>query len=386
MSNSRRNSAISEGDEKSSAATTSSTSSSSSVPSGHLGRSDSISSLPETEKLRPGLSLHKSDTSEPSAMAANTWSNIDAGTFSVRIGPGYSRYRRKADSAPSLYDCVSVDLYQTPSKIHHIARIIDLPTSDLSSDDLTDPYLPHIVVVSCQIPNYPVEHAIWGRNPEDGPGFSLVFYYALSAATRQLLAERRERIKEGREAIPFDFETSEESADDHLHLYTEEKMRQWEGLDDRDLPPPIRLLHRFVTAENDPETGDRHFIRDRFKGIARISNLDAANIATAPRKLIQTYNSTPFLIRTTSTFYNDPKGENRYFEVDVDVHRFGYLARLGLSGVRERIKDVVFDWAFVIEGHTDEELPENILSAARLSQLEMTAALQLPEKFLPYMT
>ena len=385
MSDARRNSAApSEGDEKAAAhASSTATSSSSST---HPGRSDSISSLPDSEKLRPGLSLHKSDTSDPLAMARNTWANIDASTFSVRVGPGYSRYRKKADSAASLYDCVSVDLYQTAAKVHHLARIIDLPTAELSGDDLTDPYLPHIIVVSCQIPNYPVEHAIWGRNPEDGAGFSLVFYYVMSAATRALLAERRERIKEGREAIPYPFDTAEESAEDHMHLYTEEKMRQWEGLDDRDLPPAIRLLHRFVTAENDPETGERHFIRDRFKGIARISNLDAANIATAPRKLIQTYNSTPFLIRTTSTFYNDPKGQNRYFEVDVDVHRFGYLARLGLSGVRERIKDVVFDWAFVIEGHTDEELPENILSAARLSQLEMTAALQLPEKFLPYMT
>ena len=346
----------------------------------------SFSSLPPSEKLKPGLSLHRSESSEPSEMAANSWANIAAESFSVRVGPGYSRYKRKGHSGASLYDCVNVDLYQTSSKISHIARVVDLPTAGMSADDLSDAYLPHTIVVSCQIPNYPVEHALWGRNPEDGPGFSLVFYYALSAETRRLLTERRERRREGREAVPFAFDTTEETELDHKHLYTEEKMAQWADDDDSDLPPAIRLLHRFVTADSDVETGERHFLRDRFKGIARIANLEAANIATAPRKLIATYNSTPFLIRTTSTFFNDAARLNRYFEVDVDVHRFGYLARLGLSGVRERVKDVVFDWAFVIEGHTDDELPENILSAARLSKLEMTAALQLPEQFYSNMT
>ena len=133
-------------------------------------------------------------------------------------------------------------------------------------------------------------------------------------------------------------------------------------MDDSDLPPAVRLLHRFVTAQDDPETGERHFLRNRLKGIARIANLEAANIATAPRKLIQTYNSHALPHpHDVDVLQRPPAGHNRYFEVDIDIHRFGYLARLGLSGVRERIKDVVFDWAFVIEGHTDEELPENIL-------------------------
>ena len=351
----------------------------------HHRKNSSLSSTPPEEKLKPGLSLHRSDTSDPAAMPHNSWANIDADTFQVRCGPGYSRYKHKMASGASLYDCISVDLYATPHKAHHLARVIELPNADLSDDEKSDPYLPHTIVVSCQIPNYAVENAVWGRNPEDGAGFSLVFYYALSTETRRRLSERRERKREGRAAVPFEYETTEETEADHKHLYTEDKTSRWAHDDDTDLPPALRLLHRFVTADSDAHTGEKHFLRDRFKGIARIANLDEAQIATAPRKLIQTYNSTPFLIRTTSTFYNDPSGQNQYFEVDVDVHRFGYLARLGLSGVRERIKDVVFDWAFVIEGHTDDELPENILSAARLGHLEMTAALPLPDKFIQHM-
>lgn len=71
------------------------------------------------------------------------------------------------------------------------------------------------------------------------------------------------------------------------------------------------------------------------------------------------------------------RGE-RYFEVDVDVHRFSYTARLGMNGVRERIKDVVFDFGFVIEGHSDFELPENMLGAVRISKLDLTLAKPFP--------
>lgn len=335
-------------------------------------------------KLRPGRSCHRVDTEDPTAMPVNSWTNISADTFSVRVGPGYSRYKRKDMSSPVLYDCVAVDVYSTANKISHISRIIDLDTLDDPNEQVEhDSYLPQTIVVSCQIPGYTVEHALWGRNPENGPGFSLVFYYRQTADTRATLKKRRERIARGDPAEPHPIDTSDESAEDFKHLYTEEAMSQWANVDDQDLSPALRLLHRFVTANAAAGTdaNARHFILDRLKGIARIMNLEDANIATAPKKLIQTYNSTPFLIRTTSTFFNDPSGQNKYFEVDVDLHRFGYLARVGLMGVRERIRDVVFDWAFVIEGHTDEELPENILSAARLSKLDVTDATPLPAEY-----
>jgi hypothetical protein len=86
------------------------------------------------------------------------------------------------------------------------------------------------------------------------------------------------------------------------------------------------------------------------------------------------YNGTPFLIRTCSVFW---RGDT-YFEVDVDVHRFSYAARVGLAGVRDRIKDVVWDFGFLVEGHSDFELPENMLGAVRLSKLDVVLAKVFP--------
>jgi hypothetical protein len=54
------------------------------------------------------------------------------------------------------------------------------------------------------------------------------------------------------------------------------------------------------------------------------------------------------------------------------------MARLGLSGVQEAIDSVVFDFSFVVEGYSNDELPENILGCARLNRLNLPAAQEFP--------
>jgi hypothetical protein len=119
-------------------------------------------------------------------------------------------------------------------------------------------------------------------------------------------------------------------------------------------------------------------------------NLDEIEINGLAKKLVQTYNGTPFLIRTTASFTRGPN----YFEIDVDVHRFSYLALVGLNGVKESLKEVprspdphsrprdslapppraqvVFDIAFVVEGHPDHELPEQLLTALRVRKMHLS--------------
>ena len=59
-------------------------------------------------------------------------------------------------------------------------------------------------------------------------------------------------------------------------------------------------------------------------------------------------------------------------QVDIDVHRFSYMARVGLSGVKEQLKTLVLDHAFVIQGESDDELHEQILGGLRLAKLDST--------------
>jgi len=310
----------------------------------------------------------------------------------LEIRPDYKANRRKSASLPSLYDCVAIDMYASEKKIPHIARCVDIPINSLTEDDLNDDYLPASLIINCMIPSYPLENMVWGRNKEDGVGYSLVFYYVLSSDSRRQLQQRRERIKSAKPAQRYvspapsqpnsargslgegeELSRAQTHPDDDADDYGDGKNDDENEYDDNDidLSPALRLMHRFVKEEDIvPATA----LRQRFKAITRIVNLESVNCNAASKKLVQSYNGTPFLIKTTSRFYHGP----HYFECDVDVHRFSYLARVGLAGVRETLKSVVFDFAFVIEGHSDSELPEQILSAARLSKVDMNSATKFP--------
>jgi len=159
------------------------------------------------------------------------------------------------------------------------------------------------------------------KKKEDGRGYNLVFSFLLSNQSRELLKGESSNA--------------------------------------------LRLLHRFIdNVEN--QSDSKSDIRKQFKAICRVFNPDEAIANSAARKMVHTYNSTPFVIRTCSDFM---RGES-YFEVDVDVHRFGYPARLGLSMLKDSVKNIVWDFGFVIQGNPDDELPEQMLGGARFSKID----------------
>jgi hypothetical protein len=153
------------------------------------------------------------------------------------------------------------------------------------------------------IPGYAPSNPAWqtlGYAPKvDGRGYSLTFFFALTAAS---------------------FDEWANPASTH---------------------PAIQLLRRFVAADLD----DDH-MHLRMKAITRVINIPQCNVSFVTRGLLNTYNSTPFLTRPQHQFYRGPG----YFEISLDVHQFQYLALQGLSGVQSAINSVVFDFSFVVEG------------------------------------
>lgn len=111
--------------------------------------------------------------------------------------------------------------------------------------------------------------------------------------------------------------------------------------------------------------------RDRFKLIGRVVNveewIEKGPLSSPEAHLLKKYNDTPLLTRPQHRYYSDPAG--RYFEIDLDVHNYAYLARRALSGYLNRLESVVFENAFLLQGNRAEELPEMLLGSVRLYRI-----------------
>jgi len=221
--------------------------------------------------------------------------------------------------------------FLSDDKVPNIAAMIELPDHSARTKgrpeqkmDSFKPGFPEWFIVNVQVPDYAPSNPIWSKKKEDGRGYNLVFSFLLSNQSRELLKG-----------------------------------------DGSNSSNALKLLQRFIDNVENPNDS-KSDIRKQFKGICRVMNADEAIVNQAAKKMVHTYNGTPFLIRTCSVFF---RGEN-YFEVDVDVHRFSYMARLGLNMLKDAVKNIIWDFGFVIQGNPDDELPEQMLGGARFSKID----------------
>merc|ERR1711933_337473 len=195
--------------------------------------------------------------------------------------------------------------------------------------------LPPIFILNCMVPNYPPE--IMGSK-SDGEGYQLILYGRLSYEIQEQLTK---------------YSNNPQNCA---------------------LSPSVRLFRDFI--HSDLVNSE---IRNRFKCIARIMNPNHTDFGFLANRLVTRYNAKPFLARTSSTFYHEP---GKYFAADIDAHVFGYPARQGLSYVKGTIQTAIYDVGFVIEGHDNDQLPEQILASCRVSKLGVDVCKPFPEKFM----
>ncbi|CAL5218734.1 g448 [Coccomyxa viridis] len=295
------------------------------------GKRDSIGCIPMFQgppkrfirTIRPvaGSSFNKQAPGVGKVDGIECWEEAESTTFMVR-GVNYMQDKKKVPSEDSMYRLLGCDVYSFDFKINHIARHIQLPAPPHlgpGAKSLPDAeQIPPLLVLNIQLPMYPA--SFFGKS--DGHGHSLVYYFGLPDGWEPSMMDNKQALA---------------------------------------------LWQRFV---HDGTERDGQSTRSRLKLIPRVANVEQwakdAPLSTAEFKLLRNYNDKPVLTRPQHRFYFGPN----YMEIDLDIHAWAYLARKAFSSYIPRLGTVVFENAFVVQGNSEEELPELLLACARVSRVD----------------
>lgn len=251
------------------------------------------------------------------------WLDCDSTLFEIR-NIRYKTTREKVRSDFALYDCVGMDLIKDEKKIERLMERLPegltpaLPPSPAGAPAWQASWgVPRVLCVNCQMP-YKAGY-MFGAHPEDDGGFSVVNYFVLSARSCELLARGHET-------------------------------------------PALQLWKRLVEEGVSSKEGIS------FKGVGRIEDLEKYEIP----KSFWGFNNKPALITGSSKFQMARLPE--VLEIDYDVRQWVYFARTTLCYKHQNAIGVEFNIGYLVEGKSDDELPEQILGCMTIRSMDITTA------------
>jgi len=275
---------------------------------------------PPTDETRGGrIGAHFASLAKSADLMINCIGPGDPSVVPVReIGYGKSGKKSVASPEGTPYELVAGDMFGTEAKLERVIERIRLPDANGLPPMVSG--LPRFIVINYMLPDY--APALFG-GPTDGPGRGLVAYFRLRA--------------------DYDFEAPGNQKS-------------------------LALMRRFVDDGREPDGSPT---RDRFKLIARALNISSwtriAKISKPETTLISKYNGKPLLTRPQHSIW---RGED-FLEVDLDIHTWNFLVRKMLRTMIGRLNRMDSCQAFVVQGNGDDQLPEAVLCASRMTGMDL---------------
>lgn len=272
------------------------------------------------------------------------WRSPSAEFLRVRA-MGYSTLKKKQASPGALFDCAQVEVFESPQRYPDMAPRVQLPKVEFDDDGPKTWRTPDVFVISIALPTDPPK---LGRSSSDGGGYTVTMYFTMKQETRDIL----------RRVTADGYDPSKDTPEDP----SKSKVNA------------VRLLEEWIRrAPNDPSWFSR------FKCVPNAHNLKEIGMPG----WISNYNGKPFLIKrpgVTGFIHQHP--ELSCVEFDISLHPFPYLAKQGICFMKDSyFKKVLVSFGFVIEGKTDDELPECILGCMQLCYPDPIHAIQASDFF-----
>ena len=247
--------------------------------------------------------------------------------FQVR-SHGYLSTKKKIPCPGELYKLVAMDVFESSKQYRDMGKRVKLPLVKFKDKGEKTWHSPDIFVVSVALPT---EAPKLGRPEDDGQGFTITMYFTMKQSTRNILRKVT--------APGYDASQDKSEADKDVQKRLVNGVRLWEEWCRR--------------APEDPS------FQARFKFIPFGSNLAEIGMPG----WIGKYNGKPVLIKRagiTGFLFDHPELNAMGF--DISLHPFPYLAKQATAYMAETyFKQMIASFAFVIEGRSDDELPEVLI-------------------------
>ena len=301
-------------------------------------KSDKNKIVPVVEKKKPyagSTSVKMDDNGDYNDNIVNghrfhRWSKISSSEFMVRSNGYLTNGKTKIKCPSELYEAVHVDVFTSKKRVPNLYKRVILPK--VSFDDNYDRnwHSPDIFVISLAVPT---EAPRLGRASDDGEGTTITIYYKMKQSTRDIL----------KKITASDYDPNND--------------RSEAGVDpQKRVVAAVRLFEEWCRrAPNDPS------FQARFKLIPNCHNTKEVGLPS----WISKYCGKPVLIKragVTGFLSKEQSDTISVIEFDVSLHPFPYLMKQATAYLYENLfKKVLFSIAYVIEGRSDEELPEVLI-------------------------